>query len=144
MKVALSLVGLGLMIIGVLSLGALGALFVVNAFVIVAQVCAAALMVWARLTFGLRSFHAAANPTEGGLVTSGPYAYIRHPIYTAICLFVLPAALASWSVLGVALGTLVFAGSLMRMLSEERLLIGMYPAYATYAAATKRMIPRLF
>jgi len=29
------------------------------------QVLAALLMVWARLTFGLRSFHAAANPTAG-------------------------------------------------------------------------------
>jgi protein-S-isoprenylcysteine O-methyltransferase Ste14 len=42
----------------------------------------------ARVTFGRRSFHAAANPTAGGLVTTGPYRLIRHPIYTAACLFV--------------------------------------------------------
>ena len=44
------------------------------------QIAALLLMVWARLTFGVRSFHATANATAGGLVTSGPYHYIRHPI----------------------------------------------------------------
>ncbi|HEX3532538.1 MAG TPA: hypothetical protein VH988_36230 [Thermoanaerobaculia bacterium] len=34
------------------------------------QAAALLLMIWARITFGRRSFHAAANPTEGGLVTS--------------------------------------------------------------------------
>jgi protein-S-isoprenylcysteine O-methyltransferase Ste14 len=34
----------------------------------------------ARVTFGGRSFHVGANPTEGGLVTKGPYRFVRHPI----------------------------------------------------------------
>jgi hypothetical protein len=37
------------------------------------QAAGIALMIAARITFGIRSFHAAANPTSGGLVTSGPY-----------------------------------------------------------------------
>ena len=44
-------------------------------------------MLWARLTFGWRSFHAGARPTEGGIVTRGPYHWVRHPIYLAILLF---------------------------------------------------------
>lgn len=36
------------------------------------QVLAVLLMVWARVTFGARSFHASAGPTEGQLVTTGP------------------------------------------------------------------------
>src|SRR4051794_18856351 len=51
------------------------------------QVIAGLLMLWARLTFGLRSFHGTANPTAGGLITTGPYRYIRHPIYAAILYF---------------------------------------------------------
>jgi protein-S-isoprenylcysteine O-methyltransferase Ste14 len=43
-------------------------------------------VIWARVAFGRRSFHLAANPTEGGLVTTGPYRLIRHPIYTGVCL----------------------------------------------------------
>ena len=55
------------------------------------------LILWARVTFGRRSFHVVANPTEGGLVTSGPYRYIRHPIYAAICLFTWVGVAAHWS-----------------------------------------------
>jgi len=54
------------------------------------QVLAVALMIWARVTFGGRSFHAAANPTEGGVVTSGPYRFLRHPIYAAALYFTGP------------------------------------------------------
>jgi protein-S-isoprenylcysteine O-methyltransferase Ste14 len=60
-------------------------------YVIAAQSAALLLFLWARVTFGRRSFHLMANPTEGGLVTTGPYRYIRHPIYTAMCLFILTA-----------------------------------------------------
>ena len=83
---SLSLFGLLLMIVGAVGLVFTGHLFARVPWAIAVQVVAAALMLWARVTFGARSFHASANPTEGGLVTSGPYHFIRHPIYTAICL----------------------------------------------------------
>jgi protein-S-isoprenylcysteine O-methyltransferase Ste14 len=63
------------------------AIFGVGPITITIQVVAALLMVWARLTFGIRSFHGTANPTAGGLVTTGPYRYFRHPIYAAILYF---------------------------------------------------------
>ena len=52
------------------------ALFSRAPLVIVLQVLAFAIFLWARITFGKRSFHLAANPTEGGLVTTGPYRHI--------------------------------------------------------------------
>jgi protein-S-isoprenylcysteine O-methyltransferase Ste14 len=111
---------------------------------IVAQAAAAALMVWARLTFGRRSFHAAADPTEGGLVTSGPYHFIRHPIYTAVCLFCWAAVLSHLSIETLLLGGAVIAGTLLRIFMEEKLLLQRYPAYREYALVTKRMVPYVF
>ena len=108
------------------------------------QVCAVALMLWARLTFGMRSFHAGAEPTSGGLVTNGPYAYIRHPIYTAICLFMWPPAIAHSTWASVGLTAVLTAGAVLRMLGEESLLAVQYPEYAAYAARTKRMIPFVY
>ena len=73
-----------------------------------------------------------------------PYHYIRHPIYTAACLFVGAGAVHSGTVLALLLGLLLFAGSLGRMLCEERLVTATYPEYQAYAKTTKRMIPYVF
>ncbi len=105
------------------------------------QVAAILLMIWARVTFGLRSFHYAANPTEGGLVTTGPYRFVRHPIYAAILLFVWTGVSAHWSLRAAALGLLATAMTFLRMIFEERLVRERYPEYADYARRTRRVIP---
>jgi len=141
---ALSMVGYLGMVAGLLGLLAIKSLLSPSPFVIALQVVALALMIWARFTFGSRSFHPAANPTAGGLVTTGPYRFIRHPIYTAVCLFVSAGVAAHLSFSSVLLCALIWATSVTRMLCEERLLQGMYPEYTKYAAATPRMIPFVF
>ena len=57
------------------------------------------------------------------LVTSGPYAYVRHPIYTAMLLMMVGTALvvSTWEHLAVAL-PLFLAGTALRTRLEERLL----------------------
>src|SRR5215471_12153167 len=91
---ALSIVGYLGMVVGLVGLLATKSLLSPSTVVIALQLVASALMIWARFTFGRRSFHAAANPTAGGLVTTGPYRFIRHPIYTGVCLFVTAGAAA--------------------------------------------------
>ena len=107
------------------------------------QALAALFMLWARITFGWRSFHAAASPTEGGLVTSGPYALVRHPIYAAILLFLGAGITAHLAWQTVALGLLALAATVVRMVTEERLVRARYPEYAAYAARTRRLIPHI-
>lgn len=141
---ALSVVGLFMMAGGVFGLWRTGALFSPSPFVIGVQALAVAFFLWARITFGRRSFHAAANPTEGGLVTTGPYAIIRHPIYTAICVFAWAGVAAHLSATAVLLGAGVTAGAIVRMLCEEPLVAAVYPEYRDYAKKTKRMIPFVF
>jgi len=108
------------------------------------QVIAVLLMLWARVTFGRRSFHAAASPTGGGLVTAGPYRYVRHPIYTAAQFFVWPPAIFRATAPAIAFAILVSIGAIIRMLCEEYLLVRQYPGYLEYAKSTKRMIPYVF
>jgi protein-S-isoprenylcysteine O-methyltransferase Ste14 len=111
------------------------------------QVAAALLMIWARLTFGLRSFHAAANPTQGGLVTSGPYRYWRHPIYAALLFFVWTGVLTQGgipSLLSLLLAVVATVTTGVRILSEEKLLKATFPDYAAYAAQTRRLIPFVY
>jgi protein-S-isoprenylcysteine O-methyltransferase Ste14 len=112
--------------------------------VIVAQVGAGLLFLWARLTFGRRSFHVAANPTEGGLVTSGPYHYIRHPIYTGLIVFSVAGAAAHRSWESVLLAAFVLGLALLRIFCEEIMVAARYPDYRQYSANTWRMIPYIF
>src|SRR3954471_11761117 len=115
---ALSIVGYFGMLGGLLGLVALRAALSISPFVIAVQVASLLLAVWARVTFRRRSFHVAANPTEGGLVTSGPYHFIRHPIYTAICLTTVAGAAANWSWAAGAWGGLVIGALALRMICE--------------------------
>lgn len=108
---------------------------------IAVQVLGLALMVWARLTFRARSFHFAANPTEGGLVTTGPYRFVRHPIYSAILVAAVPAVLTHLSWQNVVFGTVMLLGIAIRIAAEERLVTERYPEYVEYAKRTKRLVP---
>jgi protein-S-isoprenylcysteine O-methyltransferase Ste14 len=140
----MSLLGLLLMIAGIVGLFTNGSLFSWQPITLALQAIAFALMVWARLTFGRRSFHASADATAGGLVTTGPYRYIRHPIYTAVILFGWAAIITHWSSVNAGLGALLILGALIRMVCEERLVKQSYPEYLEYSKATKRMIPYVF
>jgi protein-S-isoprenylcysteine O-methyltransferase Ste14 len=111
---------------------------------LVVQLAAILLMVWARVTFGARSFHPGANPTDGELVTAGPYRYFRHPIYAAAIWFTVAAVVTHLSLINAALGGLVVVGMAVRMRAEERFLAVRYPAYAAYAAKTRRILPFVF
>jgi protein-S-isoprenylcysteine O-methyltransferase Ste14 len=105
------------------------------------QAGAVGLMIAARVTFGRRSFHAAANPTAGGLVTHGPYRWWRHPIYAAVLYFIWAAALDHHSTPAVIAALLVTLVAGVRMYAEETLLMKTYSDYAAYRARTARVIP---
>lgn len=105
------------------------------------QIAAVALMAWARLTFGMRSFHASAGPSEGGLVEHGPYRYWRHPIYASILYFVWAGQVGEPSLRALTAAILVTVGLVARMRLEERLLLAEYDTYRQYMTRTKRLIP---
>jgi protein-S-isoprenylcysteine O-methyltransferase Ste14 len=140
MKV-LSIIGYLMMLVAIIGLLINHSIFSFSVIVIFIQTAGIILMLWARITFGRRSFHATAGPTEGSLVTNGPYRLIRHPIYTAVILFCFPGVLANLNVLPILLLVLLLIGSMIRMLIEEHLLISRYPEYIDYIKRTKRVIP---
>jgi protein-S-isoprenylcysteine O-methyltransferase Ste14 len=141
---AMSALGFLFMGAGLLGLFYSHSLFSPSPLVIGLQAAAVALMAWARITFGRRSFHATADTTAGGLVTSGPFRYIRNPIYTSIVLFSFAGAGAHVSRWSAVFALVVLAGALGRIVIEERFLRVRYPEYAGYAARTKRMVPYVF
>jgi protein-S-isoprenylcysteine O-methyltransferase Ste14 len=81
-----------------------------------------------------------------GLVTTGPYRLVRHPIYLGLALLAMGEALAfgSWPALLIVLSGIVptFA---WRARAEEKLLSRTFgEPYAVYRQRTKMIIPHLF
>jgi protein-S-isoprenylcysteine O-methyltransferase Ste14 len=76
------------------------------------------------------------------VVTSGPYRYMRHPMYAGALLFFLgaPLLLGSWWGLAVAPLMVVVLG--IRAVLEERTLIAELEGYGDYAARVRyRLVP---
>jgi len=80
----------------------------------------------------------------GGLVDSGPYAVVRHPVYTGgILLFAgISLALSPWALLGTSALAVLWA---LKSRVEERFLAVRYPGYAEYRARTRfRLVPFVY
>ena len=72
---------------------------------------------------------------------TGPYRFVRHPIYSAILLFVWAGAASHGSIVSVLTAIVATAAVAVRIGAEEALVVEAYPEYADYARRTKRIIP---
>jgi protein-S-isoprenylcysteine O-methyltransferase Ste14 len=85
------------------------------------------------------------KPAEGGaLVEEGPYAFVRHPVYSGGLLVAvgISLALSPWSLLLTAALAAVWA---LKASLEERFLTARYPGYADYCSRTRyRLVPFVY
>ena len=83
-------------------------------------------------------------PTAGAeLRTSGPYRFVRHPIYTGVVMIVIALAVRSGNALGLALGCVTIGFFHVKATWEEQRLAERFGDYPAYAARTPRFLPRL-
>jgi protein-S-isoprenylcysteine O-methyltransferase Ste14 len=125
-------------------LGATGNLFSTSPLVIIVQLSAVALSVWARVSFPTGTFRVDAKPAAITVIRRGPYRFIRHPMYSATLLFILTGALSHLSLWTLVLGIVVTAIVTSRIILEERILQQQYADYEAYVKDTKAIIPFLF
>jgi protein-S-isoprenylcysteine O-methyltransferase Ste14 len=78
------------------------------------------------------------------LVTDGPYARIRHPLYLGEAVALVGLMMEYFSLWAVILFALQFIYQIQRMKNEEKVLAGIFPAYDDYKSRTKRLVPGLY
>jgi protein-S-isoprenylcysteine O-methyltransferase Ste14 len=104
---------------------------------------------WLGILFVFRAntFAAATIRVESGqtVISTGPYAVVRHPMYAAALLMLLgiPIALGSWW--GVLVLIAILPALAWRLLDEERVLLRDLEGYADYRRRVRfRLIPFLW
>ncbi len=98
--------------------------------------------VWARVHLG-RNWSGTVTQKQGHeLVRSGPYAYVRHPIYTGLLAALLGSAIALGQVRGF-LGLLIVLGAFWRKLRiEEGFMRELFPGqYQRYMDEVPALVP---
>ena len=100
--------------------------------------------IWARVHLGKNWGMPMSTKQNPELVTSGPYHYIRHPIYTGILLAMVGSSLASsfiWLTI-FAIAGIYFVYSAIQ---EEKIMTKQFPkVYPSYKSKTKMLIPFIF
>lgn len=137
----LSGIAFGVAVVALVALVLQHHLFASNVLLMVVQAGAVFLMLWARFTFGRRSFHATASTTGGCLVRSGPFRFVRHPIYASILYFAWAGQIQSPRIASIGAAAVLTLALAVRIVLEERSLKATYPEYEAYAKEVKRIVP---
>lgn len=79
------------------------------------------------------------------VISTGPYAYVRHPMYAGMTLLFLGTPLALGSYWGLVASGATLPALIWRLLDEERFLAENLPGYAEYCRRVRwRLIPGIF
>lgn len=109
------------------------------------EIAGAALAVWTLWTWRLGRFNVLPDVLAGArLVTSGPYRFIRHPMYAALLLGTLGLVGNAPTPLRVATWVVLMIDFLFKLNYEEKLLSERFPDYPAYQKISKRLIPWVY
>jgi protein-S-isoprenylcysteine O-methyltransferase Ste14 len=102
-----------------------------------------ALWTWTQATLGKEWSPQLQLRDEHHLVTTGPYARVRHPLYTAMLGYATSLALVTANGVFVFLAVAMIAGLLARVPREERMMLEEFgQEYEAYMQRTGRFFPK--
>ena len=104
-----------------------------------------ALTFWARVTLGGNWSGRITLKQDHELITTGPYRFVRHPIYTGLILALLGSAIVEETLLLVFVLIAVTWGFVIKARIEESyMLVNFGTRYEDYRALTGLLLPRLY
>jgi protein-S-isoprenylcysteine O-methyltransferase Ste14 len=98
---------------------------------------------WARLHIGRLWSGSITRKADHYIVDTGPYALVRHPIYTGLILAIIATATAQATVTSIVAAVLITAGFWLKAHIEERFLTSELgaEAYGSYRSRVPMLIP---
>ncbi len=122
-----------------------GPIILTHKFLLGVQLMAIFTGLWAIWTIRFGNFNIAPEVAKNArLVISGPYRYIRHPMYTTLLVFTLPMVLGHPTYLRILYWVALLVTLIVKLNYEEKLLSRHFPEYSQYQQQTKRLIPFVF
>jgi protein-S-isoprenylcysteine O-methyltransferase Ste14 len=104
--------------------------------------CGFLFSIWARRHLGRNWSQAVTVKEDHELVTTGPYAVVRHPIYTGLLLAFLGSAVARGEWRGLVAVALVFAVLWRKLKLEEKWMSAEFgESYAAYCRRVSALVP---
>jgi protein-S-isoprenylcysteine O-methyltransferase Ste14 len=115
-----------------------------NVFVSGLLIIFISLGIWALIIMKF-NFNVAPDPVKNiTLVKTGPYKYIRHPMYTSVLGFMACTVFIDFGFDRLALWIILAADIMFKLEYEEKLLKNLIPEYSEYRKSTKKIIPFIF
>jgi protein-S-isoprenylcysteine O-methyltransferase Ste14 len=116
----------------------------IEVFGIVLTVAGISFAIWARIYLGGNWSSSVTVKVGHQLVRSGPYRWVRHPIYSGMILGMLGTAIVRGQVRGLVAVALLYVGFTIKSRIEERAMMSTFGAeYDEYSRTTGAIVPKL-
>ena len=105
----------------------------------------AALALWALVSMRKGTFRVMPEPSKNAQLTqSGPYQFVRHPMYSAVLLAALGSAISHASLFHTGLFLALICVLLFKIKREESALTARFDNYDRYKTHSKALIPFVY
>ena len=78
---------------------------------------------------------------DASLIVTGPYRFVRHPMYSTLILFMMGIVLWHFNMINLLLLAIMIGAVILKAVKEERLWSSHHKSYLAYKSKTKMIIP---